>query len=101
MSVAERLKAEAEQALLKIYSFPELRTCWGVTMTRPRLNEAIREEAFPAPVRLGPNRVGWPGERLLAWRQALTEQAYQPKPDRNAKQAKPTKSKRQAQAVAA
>jgi hypothetical protein len=75
----ELLKAEATQALLKIYSFNELKPCWGVPFNRQRLREKIEAGEFPEPVRISENRIGWPGERLLAWRKGLTEGAYKPK----------------------
>jgi predicted DNA-binding transcriptional regulator AlpA len=78
-AVSVQLEAEAAQALLKIYSFPELKTIWGVPFNRPRLRERIAAGLFPAPIRISDNRVGWPGERLLAWRQGLIEDAYKPK----------------------
>lgn len=49
-------------ALLRLPS-----VCAQVGLSKSQIYRLIRTGEFPAPVRLGPNSVAWPTERIHSW----------------------------------
>lgn len=52
---------------MRIVTFPELLTRFGLTWTRVHVNRMIAAGLFPQKVHLSPGRVGWIESEIQAW----------------------------------
>jgi prophage regulatory protein len=58
---------------MKLLSFSELKTVKGIPYSKSQIYRLIRAGKFPAPIRLGPNRVSFIEEQTDAWIEAKVE----------------------------
>lgn len=63
-----------DEIALRIYGHKELKPVFGITLGRKQLRRLAKDEPLLRTVRLSANRVGHPGEWLLAYRRKLMEQ---------------------------
>ena len=54
------------ESLLVILRYPDLVKA-GIVSNRVTLKRWIERENFPAPLRLGPNSIGWRAEDIRSW----------------------------------
>ena len=55
---------------MRLVSFGELKTLKGIGYSRVHLNRLVQAGAFPAPIPVGGNRVGWDEEEVDGWLEA-------------------------------
>jgi prophage regulatory protein len=59
----------AKIASIKLLSMGELKPCKGIPYSKPHLWRLIKMKKFPAPVRIGQNRVAFVEDEIDAWLQ--------------------------------
>jgi hypothetical protein len=63
LTPAEERRRRAETVFITYKRLPD----HGIPYCRQYIRRLIDASKFPAPVRIGPNRVAWPVETIKAW----------------------------------
>lgn len=57
----------------RVLAFSDLRPQKGVPFTRQHLRRMVKDGSFPAPIELGPHRIGWLESSIDEWLQSRPE----------------------------